>query len=88
MEMPPLPKPENEAQSDDCTYACPEGWSAEQMRQFGELCARMAREEAAKLCDEMAARWTNEEAVRTNNLPSINRGVGAARCAAAIRSES
>jgi hypothetical protein len=45
MELPPLPKPENQADSDGCTYACPEGWSADQMRAYGESCARMAREE-------------------------------------------
>lgn len=29
--VPPLPEPEHPADTDDCTYACPEGFSADQM---------------------------------------------------------
>lgn len=46
--LPPLPEPANEAQTDECTYACPEGYTADQLRerdrQIVEMCAQRCRE--------------------------------------------
>jgi hypothetical protein len=34
VKLPELPEPANEAETDGCTYACPEGFTADQMREY------------------------------------------------------
>jgi len=46
--LPEMPEPENEADTDDCTYSCPEGFSREQMEAYGLACFNAGRVEGAK----------------------------------------
>jgi len=46
--LPEMPEPENEADTDDCTYSCPEGFSREQMEAYGLACFNAGRAEAGK----------------------------------------
>lgn len=49
MNLPPLPGPGASRRDED-------HFTEDQMRAYGESCARMAREEAAKVCDNEAYR--------------------------------
>jgi hypothetical protein len=51
VKLPELPKPANEADSDDCTYACPEGFDADQMREYARAAVLAERERCAKLLE-------------------------------------
>lgn len=53
-------------------------YTADQMREYGALCARMAREEAAKVCEGLIPEM--EDGVREDSYAAT-----ALRCAAAIR---
>ena len=55
MEMPPLPKPYMLSEYRSIPPRPPAAlYMADQMREYGESCARMAREEAAKVCEKLA----------------------------------
>ena len=41
-DLPPLPEPENAAETDGCTYACPEGFTADQLRAHAAEAVRLA----------------------------------------------
>lgn len=41
---PPLPEPDHPADSDGCTYACPEGFSSDQMRAYAAQAVAAERE--------------------------------------------
>ena len=51
-ELPPLPEPEHPADTDGCTYACLEGFSAEQMRAYALQAVAAERERCAKICEQ------------------------------------
>jgi hypothetical protein len=50
--MPELPAPENEADTDGCTYACPEGFTASQMLAIRDAGIKYGLELAAQICDD------------------------------------
>ena len=74
-DLPPLPEPENAAETDGCTYACPEGFTADQLRAYAAEAVRLARlqalEDAARVCEYADGYSAQRE--------------HAAKCAAAIR---
>jgi hypothetical protein len=57
----PLPEPEHEADTDGCTYACPEGFSADQMRAYAAQAVAAEREACAKVCDRHAGATWNDD---------------------------
>ena len=54
MSLPPLPEKECLGEND---WQEIHGHTAEQMREYGALCRKMALGEAAKLCDEVQAMY-------------------------------
>lgn len=55
--MPPLPAPANEADSDGCTYACPEGFTADQMHAYARQHAAAEVAAVAGPLVAEAAKW-------------------------------
>lgn len=76
--LPPLPEPWLTHDRDLRPLLVGPCFHADQMREFGALCARMAREEAAKVCEGLIPEM--EDGVREDSYAAT-----ALRCAAAIR---
>jgi len=55
LKLPPIPEPRWGACDPNTCEVCEPVYTADQIREYGVLCARWAREEAAKRCDQQIA---------------------------------
>lgn len=70
--LPPLPKPENEADTDGCTYVCPEGYSAEQMREYARAAlAHVQPKDTAKEWRKLAQQFDGQRMAAMTHLRTL-----------------
>lgn len=74
IKLPPLPEPEHEEFTDDCTFWSPEGWSREQLRARDIEVAKCVLEAAAQAAspdDSYQDEWFRAKTDAVNRIRAL-----------------